>query len=290
MGAYSVLMSVYYREKAEYLRLSMESMVTQTVPPEQFVLVCDGPLTPELDAVIAEYEAAYPDLMTVVRLEKNMGIGAALNAGLQFCRNEIVARMDSDDIAVKERMEIQLKELDTYKNVSVVGGQTAEFYDDPDMITGYREVPVEEIPKYMKIRNPMNHMTVVFHKSHIAEVGNYQEFPGPGFEDYYLWVSLVANGKQLRNVSEVCCKVRANADMYSRRGGINYFRNCMKVENLLLRSGIISRFRYGVNIVMWFTGTVLLPPKFRKAVFLNVLRKRELEAEEMVIHCEEETV
>lgn len=277
MNTYSVLMSVYYKEKAEYLRLSVTSMIDQTIPPEQFVVVCDGPLTPELDAVIDEFVQAHPDLFTVVRLEKNMGIGVALNIGIQHCRNELVARMDADDIAVKERMEMQLEEITKYPQISVLGGQIAEFYDDPSVITGYRQVPVTEAEtqEYIKFRNPMNHMTVVLRKSHVLNVGNYQDVPG--FEDYFLWASLIANGNNLRNVKAVCCIVRANAGMYSRRGGVRYFQNTMRVERFLRTKGIITGLEFCRNVVVRFVGTIVIPPRFRKAVFLNVLRKRKLE-------------
>lgn len=276
MEKYSVLMSVYYKEKAEYLRLSVESMLNQTVPPEQFVLVCDGPLTEELDAVVLEYETDYPALFTVVRLEKNMGIGVALNIGLQHCRNELAARMDSDDIAVKERMEIQLKELEDHPDVSVVGGQIAEFYDSPDQITGYRKVPIteDEVRSYIKFRNPMNHMTVVLRKSHVLNVGNYQDVPG--FEDYFLWSSLTAKGYTLRNVMEVCCIARANAGMYSRRGGVRYFQNTMRVERFMLEKGIITTLEFWRNVAVRFVGTIVVPPKMRKTVFINVLRRPSL--------------
>jgi len=274
---YSVLMSVYYKEKAEYLRLSVGSMLAQSVPPEQFVMVCDGPLTPELDAVIEEFAFANPQLFTVVRLEKNKGIGVALNIGLQHCRNELVARMDADDIAVENRLEMQLAELEKYPDVSAVGGQIAEFYDDPKAITGYRKVPIteEEVRQYIRFRNPMNHMTVVLRKSHVLNVGNYQDVPG--FEDYFLWASLTANGNSLRNVKDVCCIVRANAGMYSRRGGVRYFQNTMRVERFLRMKGVITKWEFYRNVIVRFVGTIVIPPQFRKTVFVNVLRKRKLE-------------
>ena len=277
MERYSVLMSVYYKEKAEYLRLSVSSMLAQSVPPEQFVLVCDGPLTPELDAVIESFASANPELFTVVRLEKNKGIGVALNIGLQHCRNELVARMDADDIAVEKRLEMQLAELAKYPEVSAVGGQIAEFYDDPDVITGYRKVPIteEEVRQYIRFRNPMNHMTVVLRKSHVLNVGNYQDVPG--FEDYFLWASLTANGNSLRNVKDVCCIVRANAGMYSRRGGVRYFQNTMRVERFLRTKGVITKWEFYRNIIVRFVGTIVIPPQFRKTVFLNMLRKRQLD-------------
>lgn len=282
MNTYSVLMSVYYKEKADYLCLSVKSMIDQTVPPEQFVLVCDGPLTPELDAVIEEFVQDYPRLFTVVRMEKNMGIGVALNIGIQHCRNELVARMDADDIAVKERMEMQLAEIAKYPDISALGGQIAEFYDDPSVITGYRQVPIseEDARQYIKFRNPMNHMTVLLRKSHVLKVGNYQDVPG--FEDYFLWASLTANGCQLRNLKDVCCIVRANAGMYSRRGGVRYFQNTMRVERFLRDKKIITCWEFWRNVVVRFVGTIVVPPQMRKMVFLKVLRKKNLENDRVV--------
>ena len=109
MENYSVLMSVYYKEEAEFLRLSIESVMHQTVKPNDFVLVCDGPLTEELDAVIADAAAQYGPLLQILRLEKNQGLKHALNAGLPLCKNELIARMDSDDVCAEKRCELQLK-------------------------------------------------------------------------------------------------------------------------------------------------------------------------------------
>ena len=93
MEKYSVLMSVYHKEKAEFFKLAINSMLSQTVPPDEFVLICDGPLTEQLDAVIEAFCGQYPSLFKVIRLEKNMGLGIALGIGLQECSNELVARM-----------------------------------------------------------------------------------------------------------------------------------------------------------------------------------------------------
>ena len=278
--SYSVLMSVYYKEQAEYLRLSMQSMIEQSITPEQFVLVCDGPLSDALNAVIAEFEQKYPEFLTVVRLEENKGLGTALNRGLEHCRNELIARMDSDDIAVKDRMKIQLAAMDEYTDVSVIGGQIAEYFEDPEVITGYRAVPItdDKLLTYIKRRNPMNHVTVVFRKSHVMELGGYPEFHGPGFEDYYLWVNMLAHGFKLKNLNEVCCKVRVNYGQYSRRGGHRYFRNAMCVERLMLEQNMISRLEFIQNAIMWYAGAVIIPTKVRKVLFSKILRKQKLDS------------
>lgn len=279
MEKYSVLMAVYYREKTEHLRLAMQSMITQTVPPDEFVLVCDGPLTKELDAVIGEACRRSPELFQLVRLEKNMGLGVALNAGLQRCGNELVARMDSDDIAAPDRMEKQLAQMMKCPEISVLGGQIAEFYEDPNRIAAYRTVPTEEsdIREFLRHRSPMNHTTVLLRKSHVLEVGGYPDVPG--FEDYILWAKLIAGGYHLRNIREVCCSVRADAGMYSRRGGVRYFQNTLKMERFLLEKELISPGQLWKNVAVRFLGSMILPSRIRRVVFLRFLRRRSLETE-----------
>lgn len=282
MEKYSVLMAVYFKEKAEYLRMAIDSMLCQTAPPEEFVLVCDGPLTEALEAVIAEYCSAEPGRFRVVRLERNMGLGAALNAGLQQCRNELVARMDSDDIALPDRMEKQLAEMQIHPNAAVLGGQIAEFFEDRKTITAYREVPTDsqKIRNIMKYRNPMNHVTVVMRRSCVLAAGKYPQFTAPGFEDYFLWVTLLARGCELRNILDVCCRVRVSDGQYCRRGGWKYFQNAMKVQRLLLGKEIISFPQFCINSAVWFCEAMVVPAGFRKKIFLRFLRSPELPSAE----------
>lgn len=105
MQNYSVLMSVYFKESPEYLKQAIESIQAQTVPTDDFVLVCDGPLNDALDAVIAAKQQEMGSALNVVRLARNGGLGNALNKGIKHCKNELVARMDSDDIAYFDRCE-----------------------------------------------------------------------------------------------------------------------------------------------------------------------------------------
>ena len=277
MENYSVLMAVYYREQAEYLHQAIDSMLCQTVPPEEFVLVCDGPLTQALDAVITKYQVAQPERFQIIRLERNMGLGAALHIGLQCCRNELVARMDSDDIAVTDRMEAQLAQLRCFPGTAVLGGQIAEFWSVPECVMSYREVPQEpqEILQFAKSRNPMNHVTVLLRKSAVLEAGNYSQTVSPGFEDYYLWVTLLAKGYELRNISKVCCKVRVSEGQYARRGGWRFFQNAMQVMRLLKKQRMISHIRLWMNTAVWFAGTMLIPTGFRKQLLLRFLRRQE---------------
>ena len=106
---YSVLMSVYYKENPQYLKQAIDSMLNQTLKPEQFVIVEDGKLNNFLHKMVMLYKEKYSDLFTVIELKVNVGLGMALDIGLQHCRNELVARMDSDDISLPERCEKQVK-------------------------------------------------------------------------------------------------------------------------------------------------------------------------------------
>lgn len=276
MSAYSVLMSVYIKEDAQYFRTAVESMLNQTIQPEQFVLVCDGPLTQGLDEVVSDYETREPALFTVVRLPENRGLGLALQEGLLVCRNELVARMDADDISLPDRMEKQLKAMEQYDHPTVVGGQIAEFTHDPAHITGYRQVPLtnEEIHKRGGFLCPVNHMTVLLRRSDILAAGGYQHFPL--YEDYHLWTRLLARGCRFWNISDICCNVRVDSDFYGRRGGWEYFKRTYRMEKYILEKGLINRLQFSRNIVARFGVTVLIPGKLRGLVFNKFLRKQSL--------------
>ena len=151
-------------------------MVMQTLPPDEIVLVEDGPLNEDLYSVIRRFKVKYPRLITSVVNEKNMGLGIALQKGLIVARNELIARMDTDDIANKERCEKQLNYLNANLDCSIVGGQIAEFIDVPNNIVG-REVWLSDKEiKFFARRRPFNHMTVMFRKTEILKAGNYQDW------------------------------------------------------------------------------------------------------------------
>lgn len=273
MTPYSVLMSVYHKEKPAFFREAIDSMLQQTVRPAEIVLVCDGKLTPELDAVIAEKCDAYPELFHVIRLSENRGLGIALDVGLRACKHSLVARMDTDDIALPDRIEQQLKAFDKDPLLGAVGGQIAEFEGTTEHIIGYRNVPLspEAVGHRLKKRNPMNHMTVLLRKDAVLAAGSYQDLPL--YEDYYLWARMVADGQRLCNIPQICCYVRVDEGLYQRRGGKQYFKNAMRLEKKLLSLKLINLPEYFINAGIRLTCTVLLPGKLRKQVYCKCLRK-----------------
>lgn len=279
MYSYSVLMSVYYKEQANYFIQAIESMLKQTVPPSDFVIVCDGPLTLELNQVIDTYTKQYPNLFQIIKLEENKGLGIALQTGIHACKYEIIARMDSDDISVLDRMEKQLEYLAKHPEISAVGGQIAEFNGDLSNVKGYRIVPKEsfEIKKKLKSKNPMNHVTVSFRKKDVLLAGSYQN--NIGFEDYYLWNRMILKGEYLSNLNDVLVYVRVDQEMYSRRSGINYFKQAKLLQDLLLKNKLISHAEYFRNIFIRFIASVVISNHIREFLFLKIMRKQCLENE-----------
>lgn len=272
MRNYSVLMSVYFKENPEYLRQAIESIQVQTAPTDDFVLVCDGPLTPELDAVISVKQQEMGEILNVVRLEKNSGLGNALNEGIRHCRNELVARMDSDDIAYPDRCEKQLAAFEAYPEVSICSGIVEEFTTAPDLVDA-RRIPPEtnaEIMEFAKKRNPFNHPCVMYRKSAVEAVGSYQDFYL--LEDYYLWLRMLMEGYQGYNIQKPLLHMRAGSEMYKRRAGWKYAQTQMKLFQFMRDSGFIGNAQYVKSCVIR-SGSALAPNWLRKFVFERVLRR-----------------
>lgn len=269
MEKYSVLMSLYKKEKPEYLRLAIDSMLNQTVKPDEIVLVEDGPLTDELYAVLDEYG----DKLTRVRNEKNLGLGLALNVGLRACRNELVARMDTDDISKPERCEEQLRYFEQHLETDIVGGDIAEFIGDETNIVCRRVVPQsnEEIREYMKKRCAFNHMSVMYKKTAVEAAGGYQDWFWN--EDYYLWIRMWLNGAVFGNTGTVLVNVRTGEEMYQRRGGKKYFKSEKGLQDYMLEHRMIGFGTYAMNVSKRFIVQEMLPNSVRGWVFRKFARK-----------------
>lgn len=265
---FSVLMSIYAKERPEFLRQALDSVFNQTVVPDEVVIVEDGPLTAELYAALDEYGNLYPQLKRVP-LATNGGLGKALNEGLKHCSNELVARMDTDDICVPERFEKQLAVFEADDTISICGGWISEFEGSPSNILSFRRVPTghADIIRMAHSMSPMNHVTVMFKKSDIIAVGSY--LPFYQFEDYYLWVRLIKAGFKFKNVPSILVNVRGGRDMASRRGGGKYIRTELKFQNFLLKSGLITHFEYLKNCAVRTT-VRMLPNSLRSRVYAMI--------------------
>ncbi|MBR1456679.1 MAG: glycosyltransferase, partial [Oscillospiraceae bacterium] len=267
-----VLMSVYQKEKAENLKAAMDSIWRQTVPTDDFVLVCDGPLTPELDAVVAEMEAQHPGVLHVVRLEENRGLGSALNTGLRACGHALVARMDSDDISRPDRCEKQLRVFAAQPELAICSGIVEEFSDSPAHVDARRIPPEthEEILAFAKSRNPFNHPCVMYRKAAVEAVGSYRHFYL--LEDYYLWIRMLQAGARGYNLQEPLLWMRAGPQMYRRRSGAEYAKSQRALFKYMRDAGMIGTPRYYASVVER-TCASLIPNGLRELVYRTAMRK-----------------
>ena len=271
---FSVCTSIYKNDISEHVRVSLESMLAcQSVKPTEVILVQDGPVPDVLSILVSEYEKKYADIMHIIRLEKNRGLGNALRLGVENAKYELIARMDSDDICLPDRFEKQIAYMEAHPECDIVGGQMTEFIGTPDSIVGRREVPLtnEEIYEYMKSRCALNHVTVMFRKEAVLKAGNYQDWFWN--EDYYLWVRMMMNHCVFANIPDVAVNVRSGADQYARRGGKKYFDSEIGIKKLMLKNGLINRKEYSVNYIQRFIIQLLLPNSVRGWVYRKFARK-----------------
>ena len=268
---FSVLISVYNKEKANNLDDSLHSIINQTLMPDEIVLVEDGPLTKELDDVIEKYVKKYKNIFKIVKSLKNVGLGKALNLGLKECSYDYVARMDSDDCSVNDRFEKEMNTILT-KDLDVVGSIIDEYDESMNTFISKRYVPefYNEIKKYAKKRNPVNHVSVVFKKEKVLEVGSYMDCPF--FEDYYLWVRMIKNGSKFYNIQESLVKVRGGLDMLNRRGGSNYNKAIINFNKKMYKLKFINIYEYIRNIIIRLTISII-PTGMRKHFYQKYLRK-----------------
>lgn len=271
---FSVITSIYKNDNPEFVRVALDSMlVKQTVKPTEIVLVRDGQVPATLDNLLNEYETTYPTVFNIIRLEKNGGLGKALKLGVESAKYDIVARMDSDDICLPNRFELQLQYMEAHPECDIVGGQMTEFIGEPSNIVGKRIVPEsnEDIYTYMKGRCALNHVTVMFRKDSILKVGNYQDWFWN--EDYYLWVRMMMNKCVFANLSDVLVNVRSGEDQYARRGGMKYFKSEEGIQRLMLENKLINQWEYSVNVAKRLIVQLLLPNWLRGWVFRTFARK-----------------
>lgn len=250
----------------------MQSMFDQSLPPDDFVLVCDGPLSQELDEVIGCYSSKYSNILQVVRLAEHRGLPGALNAGLAQCRCEWVFRMDSDDIAFPERCAKQLEFAQEYR-LDVSSAYVDEFSGSTSTITGRRAVPRthEEIARYIRWRNPFNHPCVLYKQSVVKAVGGYRDMPD--FEDYDLWARLFLSGARMGNLQQPLVYMRAGENQARRRGGVRYCRNMIAFWNEMRRLGLVTGAQCIRNKVTRLV-VGLLPNGLRAMLYNTALRCR----------------
>ena len=262
--AFSVLIPVYHGDRADYLRRAFRSAVgDQTVRPDQVVVVRDGPVRDELASCLDELRASSPVPVTFVPLQRNGGLGPALDHGLAASWFDVVARMDADDVAMPHRFEVQLPLI---KDADIVGSGLLEFVTDTDHIVGQRVPPLgqDRISRYARMHDPFNHPTVMFRRTAVQAAGGYGEIPL--MEDYSLFARMLARGARAVNVPEPLVYYRVGATAFKRRGGMRLLRSELLLQREFRRSGFTSAAQYLRNVAIR-GGYRLVPWWFRRAMY-----------------------
>ncbi|MCI8661367.1 MAG: glycosyltransferase [Lachnospiraceae bacterium] len=273
--AFSVAISVYGGDNADYFDLALKSIMNQTIPPDEIVLIIDGPVSDTIEKVIKKHEKGTIPF-TIIKFKKNKGLGMALKVAVEHAHHNIIARMDSDDIAYKNRFALQLQAMCNY-SADIVGGQISEFDNSEKKIIGYRIVPLKhkDICEEMKKRCPLNHMTVMFKKNAVLQAGNYRSLIFN--EDYFLWIRMMESGCIFMNLKNVLVNVRCGKDMYKRRGGQQYFKSECTIQKFMLNRKIISPIQYIINISKRFIVQIILPNHVRGLIIRKFARIHPLD-------------
>ncbi|HYH33244.1 MAG TPA: glycosyltransferase [Pseudonocardia sp.] len=265
----SLLLPVWAGDRPDFLAEAFRSSVdAQTRRPDQVVIVRDGPVPAPLAERIVELAAASPVPVDVVELERNAGLGPALDAGLAACRHDVVARMDADDISLPHRFAVQLPIIES--GVDIVGSALVEFGDDPEDVLAARAVPTdpEEIRRRARFATPFNHPTVVYRRALVTGVGGYGDFAK--MEDYLLWAKLIVADARVANVAEPLVKYRVGAGAYARRGGTALLRAELGLQRRFRALGFTTRAQCLRNLVVR-GGYRLVPEGLRRSAYRRVI-------------------
>jgi glycosyltransferase involved in cell wall biosynthesis len=268
-GGATVLMAVYGGDDAALLRRAIQSVFDNSVQPDQFLLVADGPLTPRLDAVIHEFKDSSLELL---RLPVNRGLAYALNLGLQHARYEWIVRADADDVNLPQRFSTQAQFARANPEISIFGAQVLEVTAS-DKAIAHRRVPLSfaQVCKRVLKRNPLNHMTVCFKRNDVIALGGYPEVPLK--EDYALWATAIAGGLRVENIDQTLVRATAGDAMYRRRGGLKYIRSEIEMQRLLMKLGLVSKARAFLTGLSR-SAVFALPSSLRGIIYKRLLRQQ----------------
>jgi glycosyltransferase involved in cell wall biosynthesis len=268
---FSLLVPVYHGDRPDYLRRSFRSAVhDQTVRPSEVVIVRDGPVGDDLARCLEELRASSPVPVTLVALERNGGLGPALDSGLAASRFDVVARQDADDVSMPNRFAV---ELPLMENADIVGSGLLEFSGETGEIVGQRVPPTEpaQIQRYARMHDPFNHPTVVYRKQAVLAAGGYGDLPL--MEDYALFARMLLSGARAVNVPEPLVFYRVGKTAFKRRGGRELLRSELRLQREFRRLGFTSRSQYARNVLVR-GGYRLVPWWCRRAVYRPILANR----------------
>lgn len=265
---YSVVMAVYKNDKPEWLCEALDSMLRQTCPPDEIIVVVDGSIPRALESTLGSYEGS----ISSIWLDENRGLWNALNKGIEAARNELIMRMDSDDISTLDRAKRQLREFQNNNDLAILSGPVAEFETSPVHVISHREVPLshEEIVRFAKYRSPFNHPAVMFKKSAVMGVGGYA--PLLRSEDYDLWIRMLMKGYKAKNLSSVVLYYRVGIDNAVRKSSFVQQKELLMLHGKYFKEGFLTLPQY-LKACTLRISFGLMPRRLKLAIYKGVLRR-----------------
>ena len=269
---YSVLMPLYEKDNPIWFRFALDSILHQTIPPDEIVIVCDGPLTKDLENELNRFISLEPTLYKIYRFEQNVGLGIALKKGIVLCGNEMIVRMDADDFSVSDRCEKQLAMFESYPEYSVIGSNVEEFTDDIHNIISHVILPEnhDAIVKFAKRRCPIRHPALMYRKSAVLQAGNYRDYRHA--QDYNLIVHMILSGALIYNIQEPLVYMRVSPLFYKRRGGLKQAKLVFRLKKEFFDLGFYTVKDFlisGVGNVI----VCLFPNCIRSFIYKTALRR-----------------
>ena len=270
---FSVVMPVYAKDRSEWFEQALDSVLNQTLTSDDIVIVVDGPLNTELYSSLGKYQSNKN--VSVIKLDVNQGLSNALNVGIANAKHDLIARMDSDDIAVQNRFELQVAEFIKNKELGILGGQIAEFVNNPNEIVSYRKVPADHqgIKEFARRRSPFNHPTVMYKKSEIQSLNGY-DVSAERIEDYDLWLRAINSNVVCSNLDTVLLKYRSTADAMRRRKTVKSFKSHISARVRFYSKGYISFTDLSYGVITQ-TALFALPGSVADVIFRKTVRVKK---------------
>lgn len=264
-------MCVYDKEIPANFNDSLESMLMQSYPPSEFVLVCDGKLTNELNIIAKSFESEFKDIFRIVRIEENVSLGQALNIGIASCKNDYIIKMDSDDISQPDRCETQMRVFALDPELDILGGYVEEFDSETGKAIALKKCPLHhtDIMKFARRRNPFNRQTVAFKKAKAFKAGGYTDFTY--CSDYEFAVRMLSHGAKAQNLPIMLVRYRVHQN-YRKKKRWDNTKAFISVRHRIYKSGFSGFFDFLIPVcaqLMMF----ILPNKFTDIVYKKLLRK-----------------
>ena len=180
----SVLMSIY-NEPLSYIKQSVNSVLHQTFPIKELIIVVDNL---SLENNIIDYLRGLPACVHVIYNDENIGLAMCMNKAFQFSTGNIIARMDSDDIAMETRFEVEVKALHEHNCDLVCSNYKLIDENSHELNNNYLSYTNDNLTAKLPYSNTIHHPTVIMTREAFVKVGGYRNFPCS--QDYDLWLRM----------------------------------------------------------------------------------------------------